>query len=1653
MFAGEELPESLGENWSGDATVCVNVKSYGVTECNQFYCITNDNTAIVGVYSGTAATVTIPDEIEGALVTEIANNAYYQCSALTSIEIPETITRIGANAFYECIGISDITIPESVTEIGTYAFYGCTALENIEFNAISMNDLSVSNFVFGSAGYASKGVKVIIGEKVTKIPTYLFCPYNSSNSVSANIVSVTFKEGTVCESIGNNAFQYCDKLVDITIPDSITNIGNYAFYYCKELTDFAIPGSVSSIGNSAFQYCTNLANISIENGVESIGNYAFNECSGLTKVLLPDSITSIGTSAFNSCNNLIIMFTGTELPATVGSNWYGAATVAMNIEHYGTTEDDFFYCITNDATAIICNYSGTDVAVIVPDMIENAIVTETANTFFNRTDIESVTLPDTLTKIGKRTFYGCSGLVNVDIPDTVVDIGNYAFYNCRGLTDITIPEGVEILGSYAFSGCSSLSSIVIPESVKTIRNSVFSNCKALEKFRLNAKNIEASSSYSVFDNAGSDSSGIAVTIGSNVTKIPAYFFSNAKYVTSIVFEEGSMCESIGTQAFEYSTGFSVIIIPESVTQIGNYAFRGCDGLLIMFEGVELPSTLGASWSQGATVCTNVRSYGETDYGQFYYIKNDNTAVVAKYSGTDEIVDIPETIQGATVVEIASNAFYNCQDLLKITIPGSVTKIGDYAFRFCENLVILYKGQLLPEDLGNYWNQGASVCVNARSYGVTDYGQSYCITNDDTVIIAKYTGTATAVEIPETLEGYPVAEIASSAFYGCNKVTDITIPETVTSIGDYAFYYCTAMEKIVIPDSVLSIDKWAFYRCDKLKEVILSDSLQTLGDYVFYNCTKLTTINLPESLVNIGTQAFYYCKGLDSITIHENVKKVDNYAFWHCSNLKKVSITSPVIASSLTSSTACGYLLNYATTVLVDYDITEVGSYLTTNFTNTEQIVHDGTDYTLYSKHAPAWEVSEAVSEYIECQQDGVTIYKCSTCGMAKEEIIAAHDIIEHEGQEVTCTEIGWEAYKTCSRCDYTTYEEMEALGHDYVESSNLDVQDNMIYICSRCGEQKQVQEIASGYSGYTTWVLTEDGVLTLSGEGIMKNYSNKSAMPWYDYIDQIKSVVLEEGVTSIGAYAFYGMTELESIVIPEGVTTIGEYAFKNSTSLDNVVLPSTLTKIEDSAFFGCTSLSAIEIPEGIYTIWAYTFKNCTSLAEVSLPDTLIKIDEAAFYGCSALTEMVIPDNVSIIGIYCFKNCSSLASVKLPAKLEQVREATFYGTALTSLEVPEGVTKIGPYAFKNCTVLATLSLPNSLTSIGEAAFYGSSISELVIPDAVSAIGSYAFKNCINLVSVQLPASLNDISEAAFYNCCKLETLVLPDNVASIGNYAFRKCEALKSVQFSENLITIGESSFYGCSALTELNIPEGVTTINGYAFKSCTVLVSVSLPAALNTLGESAFYGCAALIEITIPENVATVGDYCFSRSTGVAKITFTGNAPAIGNGAFSKVTAEVYYPVDNVTWTTDIMQNYGGTLNWVTSVSASTEEAVDVAESQEETTDDETATEESAEVIVGTEESNAEESNTEEIDIEESDTEQIPDVEGEEPAVEENVSAEGSTEETSRIENDETVVAETVTKESNVDKVPNTEDSLGEEMTSEINSPEEIATLEYSKDN
>jgi hypothetical protein len=289
--------------------------------------------------------------------------------------------------------------------------------------------------------------------------------------------------------------------------------------------------------------------------------------------------------------------------------------------------------------------------------------------------------------------------------------------------------------------------------------------------------------------------------------------------------------------------------------------------------------------------------------------------------------------------------------------------------------------------------------------------------------------------------------------------------------------------------------------------------------------------------------------------------------------------------------------------------------------------------------------------------------------------------------------------------------------------------------------------VKSGTTGECTWTLDSDGVLTISDNGKMKDYSFNERKPWET---SITKVVIENGVTSIGNWAFENCFSLTSITILDGVRYIGNCAFLCCTSLTSITIPDSVTSIGDGAFEGCTSLTSVTIGNGVTSIGYKAFAYCRLLESVTIPDGVTGIGDSAFHSCTSLTSVTIPDSVTSIGLSAFEDC----------------------TSLTSITIPNSVTSVGNRAFYNCTSLTSITIPDSVTSIGEETFRGCTwLKSVTIGNGVTRIGQSAFEDCTWLTSVTIGNGVKSIGYSAFYNCTSLTSVTIPNSVTRIGKKAF------------------------------------------------------------------------------------------------------------------------------------------------------------------------------------------------------------------------------------------------------------------------------------------
>ena len=469
---------------------------------------------------------------------------------------------------------------------------------------------------------------------------------------------------------------YKGRIKAIEIEFGVTSIGDYAFYKCSGLTSVTIPSSVTSICNYAFRGCSSLTSVTIPDSVTNIGNYAFYGCSGLTSVTIPDSVTSIGSSAFSECSGLnAVRITSLEAwckisfsdsysnPLYYVNNLYLNDTLIqeLTIPEGVTSICNYAFCGCSSLTSVTIPSSVTSIGgsafygcsglnavritsleawckISFSNSYSNPLYYAN-NLYLNDTLIQELTIPEGVTSIGKSAFSFCSGLTSVTIPVGVTSIGQYAFYKCSGLTSITIPESVTSIGYAAFSGCSSLTSVTIPDSVAAIGYAAFSGCSGLTKVHINS--LSAWCSIAFKDSTSNPlSSAHNLYIGGNL-------------VQELMIPDS--VTSIGNYAFVGCSGLTSVTIPSSVTSIGDYAFYNCSSLKNVFYG--------GSPEQWSSITIGINN-----------TPLQNATIIYK----------PDLILPASLTTIEDEAFIGGA-FTYVKLPESCTSIGWHAFADCPNL--------------------------------------------------------------------------------------------------------------------------------------------------------------------------------------------------------------------------------------------------------------------------------------------------------------------------------------------------------------------------------------------------------------------------------------------------------------------------------------------------------------------------------------------------------------------------------------------------------------------------------------------------------------------------------------------------------------------------------------------------------------------------------------------------------------------------------------------------------------------------------------------------------------------------------------------------------------------------------------------------------
>ena len=798
----------------------------------------------------------------------------------------------------------------------------------------------------------------------------------------------------------------------------------------------------TGISSSAFSGCTSLTSVSIGNGVTSIGDYAFSGCTSLTSMSIGNEVTSIGSSAFYNCDSL------TSVYITDLAKW-------CEIDFGGFYANPLRYA---------------------------------KNFYLNGELVTELVIPEGVTSIRDYAFYGCTSLTSITIPDSVTSIGDYAFRGCTSLTSVSIGNGVTSIGDYAFYNC--------PIKIARISTNVISY---VPKDKLETVEITGGSSIDYYA-FGSCSSLTSVTIGNSVTSIGEKAFYNSSCLKSITIGNGVTC--IGTWAFAHCTSLSSVTIPDSVSDIGEWAFFCCDSL----ESITIPFVGGSRLASGYSLhfgyifgCTKSNSFssGYHYYDSFercYYTYNIpsslknvsfgdgvtrihsrafynctfltgvNISDIAKWCEIifdDEYANplyyaknlylngelVTELVIPEGVTSICASSFRNCESLTSITVPNSVTRIGGAAFQGCSSVTSI----TIPDSIVSIGNNAFQSCDALTSVHISN--------------IAKWCEISFGNGIANPLY------YAHNLYLNEKLVTDLVIPEDITSIGDYAFFCCLPLKSVIIHDNIEIIGDYAFEFCDSLTSVTIGNGVTSIGDYAFAY-SSLPSIILPTNVTSVGDWAFAYCE-MTSIEIPNSVTSIGNKVFYGCIGLKTI----------------------YYRGTRDSWEVIQIGTGID-NLTGTTVICDCGAHI------LGEWEEIDPAS----CNEKGSDRRDCTRCDYYETKDIEAlgHDMsaatctkaskckrngcnhmvgtaLGHDMSSATCTEAS-----KCKRagCNHTVG---AALGHNFVNyasnnNATCNADGTKTATCERCTETETVTDIGTKLNhSFVNYINDNNATCTADG--------------------------------------------------------------------------------------------------------------------------------------------------------------------------------------------------------------------------------------------------------------------------------------------------------------------------------------------------------------------------------------------------------------------------------------------------------------------------------------------------------------------------------------------------------------------------------------------
>ena len=1296
-------------------------------------------------------TLIVPQGIE-----TIGRSAFSGCSKMKSIAFPSSLKTIEDYAFNDSHNLSEIVIPEGVnsigdhaferagswnprpfkielpstlTDIGEYAFFDCYYLSAIISHI-------VSPFLIGKNVFAANESWNDDVQSFTMPSAKLYVPTGTAydySLVDGWNLFVDTVEGEIGEvSVNGITYFYFDNsltasvfsgsdntVTSISIPSSIkinetdytvTEICPWAFKEYYSLKSLSIPDEISVIDENAFMLCSRLESLELPQSLRIIKKSAFQSCSGIEKLIIPSSVEIIQDYAFAFCNSLKSVTSQIKTPFDISKSVFcSSVTEQDGVEVFAPSEATLYVPVgsissyqiidgwkmfadfvegelketvfeglnykyileSGTATVIAGDYTSLE-SVTIPGTItvddkSYTVVAIDDQVFANCENLKSVTLNEGLRTIGERAFQYCWNAEFNGLPSTVTSIGQNAFTNCSGFTKVEIPNGCTSIGREAFAGNYNLKRVELPNSLTTIDEFAFANCRSLETVisRVNSPfSIEKSvfcSSWNEDENGNRVYDPSRATLYVPVNTKPSYqavegwnmfadiiegepkegVYENLNYSYILDSGEATVIEGDYSQLTDVVIPSSVSFdgVSYAVKTIGKRAFNNCSNLqsITLNEGLERIDDYAFSACHSA----KIESFPST-----LKIIGDNAFF--NCNGISSLI-LPTGLE-----TIGNSAFHACFGLEEVEFPSTLVSIGESAFRECRIIKLVLPASLTS--IGNYafaqMNQLSSVTSRimtpfdiSESVFCSEWSSSW--DDNQQKDVYTYTPSSANLYVPEgTLAQYEAikgwtmfagryeGELMETIVDGL-KYTYVPSSRIATIVaGDYS-----ELRKVTIPGNV-EINGLSY----QVKEIAAN---------AFANCSQIDTILFENGIEKIGNVAFSWCNNTEFGTLPSSLKTIGDQSFWNCNSFKNLNLPE---------------------------GLESIGSYAFGACHNLQKVVLPST---LTSLGQMVFQSSDKLSTVISHIQEPFEI-----------------------DMRVFTTNVRWdeeaqkEIYTPCAATLYVP--EGTKAKYEAFEGWRMFAE---IYE----GELIE-QKVGDLYYSYNT---SARYATVVRGD----SYSELSKV-------EIPGSVELEGINclvkNIASRAF-SETPITSLVINEGVESIGKEAFSNCRQLATVTLPSSLSIIDDAAFRDCSRLGSVVIPSGVNTIGMSAFGGCKVLKSLDVAADNEKFESR---GCNAVIER--ESNTLVVGC--------LGTV-IPESVTAIGQEAFINLDIKELNIPSSVKTIGENAFNSCHQLTEVVLPEGLETLSNTAFHScSGLTLIELPKSLKTLGGWAFQACVNLVNV-------------------------------------------------------------------------------------------------------------------------------------------------------------------------------------------------------------------------------------------------------------------------------------------------------------------------------